>query len=106
MKQYQEIEILLERFMEGRTSLGEEARLSEFFRQTPDLPSEWEPYREMFAYFENGEISQWYARRGSGYPSACARLVSPQEGCDLVGSRLSGRLYGVDVVVGFAPGGL
>ena len=46
MKQYQEIEILLERFMEGRTSLGEEARLSEFFRQTPDLPSEWEPYRE------------------------------------------------------------
>ena len=73
MKQYQEIEILLERFMEGRTSLGEEARLSEFFRQTPDLPSEWEPYREMFAYFDSGmpdveaatprPVPVWYRRR-------------------------------------------
>ena len=73
MKQYQEIEILLERFMEVRTSLGEEARLSEFFRQTPDLPSEWEPYREMFAYFDSGmpdveaatprPVPVWYRRR-------------------------------------------
>lgn len=73
MKQYQEIEILLERFMEGRTSLGEEARLSEFFRQTSDLPSEWEPYREMFAYFDSGmpdveaatpqPVPVWYRRR-------------------------------------------
>lgn len=47
-----EIERLLVRFEQGETSEAEETRLRDFFRQTENIPSAWEPYRELFQSFE------------------------------------------------------
>lgn len=47
------IQTLLDKFLDGRTTLEEEARLAEYFR-THDVPAEWEAARRMFAYFDDG----------------------------------------------------
>lgn len=53
MKQ-EDLKILIDKFMSGTTTLDEEKALGDFFRQTEHLPAELEPYRDMFAYFDNG----------------------------------------------------
>lgn len=47
------IQDLLDKYFEGETSLREEKELRRFFRTTALLPEEWEPYRQMFTYFES-----------------------------------------------------
>lgn len=44
---------LLDKFMAGSTSRAEEQMLAEYFRSA-DIPKEWEAYREMFLYFDEG----------------------------------------------------
>ena len=46
------IQDLLDKYFEGETSLRDEKELKRFFRGTALLPEEWEPYRQMFTYFE------------------------------------------------------
>lgn len=53
MKQ-EDLKILIDKFMSGTTTLDEEKALGDFFRQDEHVPAELEPYREMFAYFDNG----------------------------------------------------
>lgn len=53
MKQ-EDLKILIDKFMSGTTTLDEEKALGDFFRQTEHLPAELDPYRDMFAYFDNG----------------------------------------------------
>lgn len=53
MKQ-EDLKILIDKFMSGTTTLDEEKALGDFFRQTEHLPAELAPYRDMFAYFDNG----------------------------------------------------
>ena len=55
MKRYshQQIEALLDKFMDGQTTVEEEALLAEYFRSS-DVPAEWEDYRAMFDYFDSG----------------------------------------------------
>ena len=55
MKRYSQhqIEALLDKFMDGQTSVEEEALLAEYFR-SGDVPAEWEDYRAMFDYFDRG----------------------------------------------------
>ena len=55
-KQYanQQIDELLERFMQGETSLAEEQLLADYFRSADNIPPQWEPYRTMFRYFDEG----------------------------------------------------
>lgn len=48
-----EIKTLLERFMDGQTSVEEEQALAEYFR-THDVDDEWKAYKEMFAWFDEG----------------------------------------------------
>lgn len=48
-----DIRKLIERFMAGQTSLDEERRLAEYFR-THDVPEEWNDYKRMFAWFDEG----------------------------------------------------
>jgi len=48
--EYHEIENLLNRYIEGESSLKEEALLKEYFSQ-PDLPPEQREMQEMFRYF-------------------------------------------------------
>ena len=55
MKRYtqQHIQDLLDKFMNGLTTLEEEAALGDYFR-THEVPQEWEDYRQMFGYFDRG----------------------------------------------------
>lgn len=55
-KQYSnhQIDELLERFMQGETSLDEEQLLADYFRSADNIPAQWEPYRTMFRYFDEG----------------------------------------------------
>lgn len=47
------IQSLLDKYLDGLTSLEEERLLGEYFR-TQSVPPEWEDYRELFAWFDNG----------------------------------------------------
>jgi hypothetical protein len=51
--QTKQIEKLLARFFDGATTGEEERTLYHFFRQE-EIPAEWEPYRDMFDFFEQG----------------------------------------------------
>ena len=55
MKRYsqQQIKALLDKFMDGQTTVEEEAMLAKYFR-SDDVPAEWEDYRLMFDYFDRG----------------------------------------------------
>ena len=44
---------LLERFMNGESTLAEEELLSRYFA-THEVDAEWVPYKQMFAYFDSG----------------------------------------------------
>ena len=56
-KQYtkQEITIILNKFMAGKTNLEEENVLAEYFR-THEVSDEWKEYKEMFALFDGGAV--------------------------------------------------
>lgn len=51
----QEVERLLQRFMDGTSTLEEEAQLAEFFR-THEVAGEWATYKDMFALFDEGKV--------------------------------------------------
>ena len=55
MKRYSQhqIKALLDKFMDGQTTVEEEALLADYFRSS-DVPAEWEDYRLMFSYFDRG----------------------------------------------------
>ena len=48
------IEALLHKFMEGLTSIEEEEALGAYFRSEENIPQEWEAYKKMFSYFDDG----------------------------------------------------
>ena len=54
MKRYshQQIEVLLDKFMDGQTTVEEEVLLADYFH-SGDVPAEWEDYRAMFDYFDH-----------------------------------------------------
>lgn len=51
----QEVERLLQRFMDGTSTLEEEVQLAEFFR-THEVAGEWATYKDMFALFDEGKV--------------------------------------------------
>ncbi len=51
---HSEIDQLLGRFMDGETTIEEEESLASYFRHTAEIPPEWDIYRQMFTWFENG----------------------------------------------------
>jgi hypothetical protein len=65
--QTKQIEKLLARFFDGATTNEEERTLYCFFKQ-PDLPAEWEPYRSMFDFFEQGVTAAPEPRRHTRRP--------------------------------------
>ena len=60
----QEVERMLQRFMDGMTTLEEEALLADFFR-THEVAGEWKAYKEMFQLFGQGEVEVKADRKGS-----------------------------------------
>lgn len=57
MKHNNEIERLIERFLDGRTTNSEEQRLYEWFSHA-EVPEEWQYLKEMFAWYEQGMPEQ------------------------------------------------
>ncbi len=55
LNNHSEIEDLLQRFLDGTTSLKDEIRLADYFR-TNDVDNDWLAYKEMFAMFDSGEV--------------------------------------------------
>ncbi len=53
-QQEQHIAQLLDRYLEAETTLEQEQELARYFATATELPREWEPYREMFAWFDAG----------------------------------------------------
>lgn len=49
-----EIKQLIDRYMNGQTTVDEEQILARYFRSATDLPDDLQPYRDMFAYFDEG----------------------------------------------------
>ena len=45
---------LLDRYMDGLTTVEEEAALRRYFRDHDDIPDEWQDYKVMFTYIDNG----------------------------------------------------
>ena len=58
MKLYnkKDISTLLDKFMAGTTTIEEEQILTDYFRSEQRVPTEWEDYKDMFAYFDNGMV--------------------------------------------------
>ena len=54
---------LLDRFLQGDSSLEEEQILADYFRSATDLPAEWEDFRTMFHYFDQGMEHIDYAQQ-------------------------------------------
>lgn len=58
-----EIKQLIDRYMNGQTTVDEEQLLARYFRSATDLPDDLQPYRDMFAYFDEGmpvgEVSEF-----------------------------------------------
>lgn len=54
---------LLDRFLQGDSTLEEEQILADYFRSATDLPAEWEDFRTMFHYFDQGMEHIDYAQQ-------------------------------------------
>ena len=50
----QQASALLDRYMDGLTTLEEEAALRRYFSTHDDIPDEWQDYKVMFNYLDNG----------------------------------------------------
>lgn len=48
-----EAKVLVDRYMDGETTAGEERTLRHFFHTATDLPDEWQPLRALFAYVDH-----------------------------------------------------
>ena len=81
MKRYsqQQIGDLLDKFMNGLTTLEEEAALGDYFR-THEVPEEWEDYRLMFDYFDRGMEGE---------------LIKPQASCLPLTRQMGHRWWGL-----------
>lgn len=53
MKKREEIATLIDKFMEGRTTIAEEQELYVWFRNH-DVDEAWQPFKEMFAWYDEG----------------------------------------------------
>lgn len=61
-----DIKRLIEKFMDGNTSVDEERELQQYFRNADKLPADLEPYAEMLRYFADGMPEQAGLLKGTG----------------------------------------
>ena len=86
MKPYSrhQIEVLLDNFMAGKTTIEEESLLSQYFSTAHDVPAEWEDYQALFGYIDRGlegdllpkPSSQSHRRWIWWVPAAAAAIVA------------------------------
>ena len=74
-----DIRTLIKRFMDGQTSLEEESRLADYLR-THDVGEDLQPYKRMFAWFDNGmplesqQADKFTGRQATLQPSTSSQL--------------------------------
>lgn len=51
-----QIQQLIDKYMNGQTTVDEEQLIARYFRNTTDVPDSLKPYRDMFAYFDDGML--------------------------------------------------
>ena len=66
---------LLDKYMDGTSTLDEEAILSEYFRGK-DIPQEWEDYRQLFQEIEEMRPQPQAIKRWMGWSVAAAAIVA------------------------------
>lgn len=49
-----QIQQLIDKYMNGQTTVDEEQLIVRYFRNATDVPDSLKPYRDMFAYFDDG----------------------------------------------------
>lgn len=49
-----QIQQLIDKYMNGQTTVEEEQLIARYFRSATDVPDSLKPYRDMFAYFDEG----------------------------------------------------
>lgn len=49
-----QIQQLIDKYMNGQTTVDEEQLIARYFRSATDLPDDLQPYRDMFSYFDEG----------------------------------------------------
>ena len=49
-----QIQQLIDKYMNGQTTVNEEQLIARYFRTATDVPDSLKPYRDMFAYFDDG----------------------------------------------------
>lgn len=49
-----QIQQLIDKYMNGQTTIDEEQLIARYFRTATDVPDSLKPYRDMFAYFDEG----------------------------------------------------
>lgn len=49
-----QIQQFIDKYMNGQTTVDEEQLIARYFRNTTDVPDSLKPYRDMFAYFDDG----------------------------------------------------
>jgi len=69
------IQSLLDKYMEGTTTLEEEDILHQYFRGN-DIPAEWEDYRQLFQEIEAMKPQPKTNRRWMGWSAAAAAIVA------------------------------
>lgn len=74
------VQPMMQRFLDGQTTVDEEQLLAGYFRRTDDVPDEWKPYRDMFAYIDGGmPIGQLPDFDGTADgPDSCGNEAGPQ----------------------------
>lgn len=53
-KKAMQIQQLIDKYMNGQTTVDEEQLIVRYFRNATDVPDTLKPYRDMFAYFDEG----------------------------------------------------
>ena len=49
-----QIQQLIDKYMNGQTTVDEEQLIARYFRSATDVPDSLKPYRDMFAYLDEG----------------------------------------------------
>ena len=49
-----QIQQLIDKYMNGQTTVDEEQLIAHYFRSATDVPDSLKPYRDVFAYFDDG----------------------------------------------------
>ena len=82
------IQSLLDKYMDGTTTLEEEDILASYFRGN-NIPQEWEDYRQLFEEIEAMKPQPKSDRRWIGWSIAAAAIVAGHE-CE--GTKIDARL--------------